>query len=525
MAATPGIGTPTASAMISIAENTKSREHHSMASFLGEDFLLNNKTARRLYHEHAKPHPIFDYHTHLSAADIAADRRFNNLYEIWLEGDHYKWRAMRTYGGQMPEFFCTGDSLPYEKFLAWSRTVPHTVGNPLYHWTHLELQRYFGITDLLNVTTAPAIWKQANAILQDGLTARAILQKFNVKAVFTTDDPTDDLAPHETLAELVPNELPCHPRCKYEVMVLPTFRPDKALAIDQPEVFLPWLKKLEEASNSEVRNLASLLDALRKRHQYFSEHGCRASDHGLVRCPAKPCTEEEAAKIFARALDKEPISAEEQECYATFLMLFFANLNVDRRWVMQLHLGALRNASSVAAKALGPDTGFDTIGDYPQGLALAAFLDLLQRENALPKTVLYNSNPADNHVFATLAGSLHSCRRRISTNDPPQVLRWGPPWWFLDQKQGIVDHLNCLSSVGLLSRFIGMTTDSRSFLSFPRHEYFRRILCDLVGADVERGEIPDDETLLAPLIRDVCFGNAARYFAADWDHIYSSNPS
>lgn len=502
-----------------VADKKKSREHVTMASFLGEDFLLNTETARRLYHDHAKLQPIFDYHTHLSAADIAADRKFNNLYEIWLAGDHYKWRAMRAFGGQMPESYCTGDSLPYEKFIAWSRTVPHTVANPLYHWTHLELQRYFGITDLLSPATAPAIWKQANAILEDGLTARAILHKFNVKAVFTTDDPTDNLAPHETLAEQVPNGLLCHPQRKFDVAVLPTFRPDKALAIDQPAVFLPWLQKLKEASNTEIRNLASFLDALRKRHRYFSKHGCRASDHGLVRCPAKPCTEAEAAGIFARALDSEPISADDHERYVTFLMLFFANLNVEMRWVMQLHLGALRNASSVAAKALGPDTGFDAIGDYPQGLALAKFLDLLQRENSLPKTVLYNSNPADNYVFATLAGSFHSSHRRTATNDRPQVLQWGPPWWFMDQKQGITEHLNCLSSVGLLSQFIGMTTDSRSFLSFPRHEYFRRILCDLVGADVERGEIPGDDSLLAPLIANICFGNSVRHFEINWDSI------
>ncbi len=502
-----------------LADKTKSGEHVSMASFLGEDFLLNTKTARRLYHEHAQPQPIFDYHTHLSAADIAADRKFNNLYEIWLEGDHYKWRAMRAYGGQMSESFCTGDSLPYEKFLAWSRTVPHTVANPLYHWTHLELQRYFGITDRLSPATAPAIWKQANAILESGLTARAILRKFNVRAIFTTDDPTDDLSPHQTLAELVPNALPGHPQRKFDVAVLPTFRPDKALAIDRSAIFLPWLKKLEESSNTEIRNLASFLDALRKRHKYFSDHGCRASDHGLVRCPARPCTETEAAQIFDRALKSEPISAEHQERYATFLMLFFANLNVEMDWVMQLHLGALRNASSVAAKTLGPDTGFDAIGDYPQGLALATFLDLLQRENALPKTVLYNSNPADNHVFATLAGSFHSYGRGTTTNDPPQALQWGPPWWFMDQKQGITEHLNCLASVGLLSRFIGMTTDSRSFLSFPRHEYFRRILCDFLGAGVERGEIPDDESLLVPLIANTCFSNSAAYFRADWDSI------
>lgn len=492
-----------------VAEIAESGEHIRMTPFLGDDFLLQSETARRLYHDHAEAQPIVDYHTHLSAADIANDRRFDNLAEIWLEGDHYKWRAMRAFGQR--ERLCTGDAIPYEKFIAWSRTVQDTQRNPLYLWTHLELRRAFGITELLNVTSAPLIWKRANEILQGGLTVRAILKKFGVQAVFTTDDPVDDLSAHKLLGEVDPDVPACHAWPKYEVAVLPTFRPDRALRIHEPEVFLPWLKRLEEASNTEIRNLSTLMDALRKRHRAFYELGCRASDHGLEQCPARPCSEATAAAIFAKALDRQPITADEREQFATFVMLFLARLNLQARMTMQLHLGARRNVSTAALRALGPDTGFDAIGDYPQGAALTKFLDLLQRESALPHMVLYNSNPADNHVFATLAGSFHSTSWREDAGDRPAV-QWGPPWWFLDQKQGIREQLNTLSSMGLLSRFIGMTTDSRSFLSFPRHEYFRRILCDLVGGDVERGELPNDMGMLDKLVEGVCGRNAAGFF-------------
>jgi len=484
-----------------------------MGDFLDEDFLLTTATARRLYHEHAEPQPILDYHTHLSAAAIADDHRFRDLTEIWLEGDHYKWRAMRAAG--QSERVCTGDGVPYEKFMAWAATVPKTLRNPLYHWTHLELQRYFGIRELLNVKTAPAIWKHANEMLQDGLTVRAILRKFNVMAVFTTDDPTDDLSAHRAMLEADTVDWFGMSRRKYEGPdVRPTFRPDQALNIGKPALFLPWLRKLEKASNTEIRNLATLLDALRARHRYFSEMHCRASDHGLERCPARPCSEESAARIFAKALDKQSISDEECEQYATFLMLFFAQLNCDRgtQWTMQLHLGARRNVNHRAEHTLGPDTGFDAIGDFPQGAALATFLDLLQREKAVPQMVLYNSNPADNHVFATLANSFHFAPRDEGEFTHRRGLQWGPPWWFLDQKQGIVDQLNTLSSLGLLSRFIGMTTDSRSFMSFPRHEYFRRILCDVLGAEVERGELPGDLQILGQLVERVSFGNALAHF-------------
>jgi glucuronate isomerase len=467
-----------------------------MRAFLDDDFFLNSETARRLYHEHAKQQPIVDYHTHLSAADIASDRRFANLTEIWLEGDHYKWRAMRANG--VAERFCTGKASPYEKFQEWARTVPKTLRNPLYHWTHLELRHYFGITELLNESTAPQIWETANQTLTDRLTTRAILKKFRVNVVCTTDDPTDDLRHHRALADA---NLP--------FQVLPTFRPDRALRIDDPATFLAWLQKLREASNTDINSLATLLDALRKRHDYFDQHGCRASDHGLTRCYATPASEASLSKIFARVLAGHTVAAEDQESYASSLMLFFGLLNSEKAWVQQLHLGARRNLSTLALCTLGADTGFDAIGDEPQGKALANYLDLLQRENALPRMVLYNSNPADNYLFATVASSFHS------SDGTSGALQYGPAWWFLDQKDGITDQLNVLSSVGLLSGFVGMTTDSRSFMSFPRHEYFRRILCDLVAGEVERGELPHDEPLIGDIIEDVCSRNATTYFGLD----------
>jgi len=463
-----------------------------MNAFLGEDFLLNTETARRLYREHAEPQPVLDYHTHLSAADIASDRRFDNLAEIWLEGDHYKWRAMRANG--VPELFCTGDAPAYDKYLAWANTVPKTLRNPLYHWTHLELRRYFGIDDLLNEHTAPRIWETANQALADGLTTQAILKKLRVNAVCTTDDPTDDLLHHRALAEA---NLPFR--------VLPTFRPDSALRIHQPETFLPWLEKLSAAANTDIRNLATFLHGLSKRHEYFHWHGCRLSDHGLERCQASPCSETSAAQIFARALDQHPIGAEERDCYQSFLMLYFAHLDAEKGWTKQLHLGARRNANTSALHALGPDTGFDTIGDYPQGAALSSYLNVLEMENSLPQMVLYNSNPADTPVFAAVAGSFQS-------GGTPGKIQYGPAWWFLDQKDGISAQINALSNYCLLAHFVGMTTDSRSFLSFTRHEYFRRILCEIVGHDAAKGEVPMEPGLLDGMVEDVCFRNADRYF-------------
>ena len=467
-----------------------------MPAFLDEDFLLTTATARRLYHEHAESQPILDYHTHLSATAIAEDHRFRDLTEIWLEGDHYKWRAMRAIG--VDERFCTGDASPYDKFREWARTVPSTLRNPLYHWTHLELRRYFGITELLNAHTAQSIWDRANKVLYDGLSTQDILRRFGVEVVCTTDDPNDDLRAHRALAEA---NLPFR--------VLPTFRPDRALRIDETQTFLPWLENLRHAANTDISNFATLLDALRKRHDYFDRHGCRSSDHGLLHCHVAPAGEASLTKIFGKVLAGQTVTADEQESYASSLMLFFGLLSREKGWVQQLHVGAQRNLSTAALRSPGADTGFDAIGDEPQGKALARYLDLLQRENALPRVVLYNSNPADNYLFATITSSFHS------SDGTGGALQYGPAWWFLDQKDGIVAQLNTLSSVGLLSRFIGMTTDSRSFLSFPRHEYFRRILCDLVGGEVGRGELPEDDRLLGRLIDDVCSRNAAEYFGLE----------
>jgi glucuronate isomerase len=456
-----------------------------METFLGHNFLLSTATARRLYEQFAAPQPILDYHCHLSAKDIADNRRFANLFEIWLEGDHYKWRAMRANG--VAERFCTGDAAPYEKFLAWTRTVPYTLRNPLYHWTHLELQRYFGISELLDETSAPSIWERANAALET-LTAHEILKKFRVEELCTTDDPVDDLHHHRQIA-----------RSDGPTRVYPAFRPDRALKIGTRE-FVPWLQRLEDSANVYIRHLNSFLDALRKRHDHFHSFGCRLSDHGLDYCYAAPCSERTASKIFLKARQRKPISPQEQMQFACFLMLFFGRLDAEKGWTKQLHLGALRSVNTVAKQEIGQDTGFDAIGDWPQLGPLAAYLDLLARGNSLPRMILYNLNPADTFAIATLIGSFQS--------DVPGKLQYGSAWWFLDQKDGIFAQLHALSNTGLLSRFVGMVTDSRSFMSYPRHEYFRRILCDMIGRDVERGELPNEDALVGRMIADICYGNA-----------------
>ncbi len=461
-----------------------------MKGFLTEDFLLSNDPARRLYHQFAEPQPVLDYHCHLRPQDISENRAFANLFEIWLEGDHYKWRAMRANG--VEEKYITGDGTPYEKYLAWARTVPYTLRNPLYHWTHLELQRYFGITELLDEKSAPAIWERANSALAEGKTAQSILQEFNVKAVCTTDDPTDDLRHHQTIA-----------KSEFPVRVLPTFRPDKALAIGDAE-FGPWVERLSEAANVDVHDLGSFLQALRKRHDFFHSVGGRLSDHGLEHCYATPPSESAAETIFSNCLAGRPVTRDDQAQFASFLMLFFGRLDAEKGWTKQLHLGARRNVNTVARRTVGADAGFDAVGDFPQGGPLIAYLDLLAQENALPRMIVYNVNPADTFQFATLVGSFQDgCE--------PSKIQYGSAWWFLDQKHGITAQVEALSNAGLLSRFIGMVTDSRSFMSYPRHEYFRRILCDLIGQDVASGELPDDDALLGRLVEDVCYRNAKDY--------------
>ncbi|HVH86053.1 MAG TPA: glucuronate isomerase [Terriglobales bacterium] len=459
--------------------------------FINENFLLRTKTARHFYREYAADQPILDYHCHLSAKDIAENHRFRDLTEIWLEGDHYKWRAMRANG--VPERYCTGDAKPYEKFLAWARTVPHTLRNPLYHWTHLELKRYFHIDSLLDETTAEAIWRRANEQLaSDELTTQGILERFRVVAVCTTDDPAHSLEYHDQIQ-----------RSGAATVVFPTFRPDRAMKIEDPKAFSQWTDHLGSAANIHIVRFADFLDALRKRHQDFHECGCRLSDHGLPYCYTEPCSEAEASLIFDKVRNGNQPTAAEIVKFGSFLMLFFGHLDADKGWTKQLHLGAYRNASTRAVKTLGRDTGFDAIGDWPQAESLARYLDRLDQDNRLPKLIVYNVNPTDNYVFATIVGSFQD-------GSIAGKMQFGSGWWFLDQKEGMEWQMNALSNCGLLSRFVGMVTDSRSFMSHPRHEYFRRVLCNMLGHEVEAGELPDDDELIGSMIRNICYENAAR---------------
>lgn len=466
-------------------------------SFIHDNFLLQSGAAQRLYHSHAAHQPILDYHNHLPPKDIAANRQFANLFEIWLEGDHYKWRAMRTNG--VPEDFCTGKAAPWEKFLAFARTVPQTLRNPLYHWTHLELKRYFGIDALLDEQSAPAIWEEANAKLaQPGFSARGILKKFRIRALCTTDDPTDDLAHHRAIAA----------DSSFNVRVYPTFRPDKALNVHQPEAFKTWTAALEAASNVAISSHGDFLEALRQRHEFFHSLGCRLSDHGLNHCYADFCSESEAERIFLKARAGHAADPLEQRQFASNLMLFFGQLDAEKGWTKQLHVGAMRNNNTHLFRTLGPDIGCDSIGDWNQGEALSRYLGRLSEMQAMPKTVLYNLNPADNYLLATMAGN-------FMDGTTPGKVQFGSGWWFLDQKEGMEWQMNALSSVGLLSRFIGMLTDSRSFMSFPRHEYFRRILCNLLGEDLEKGILPNEPELVGAMVENICFGNARDFLGLE----------
>jgi glucuronate isomerase len=465
-------------------------------AYLDENFLLYSPTAVRLFHEVAKDQPIIDYHCHLSPREIASNHRWANISDIWLGGDHYKWRLMRANG--VDEDLITGDSTPREKFQAWAETVPYTLRNPIHHWTHIELQRYFGIDKMLTPDTADEIWERTNAILAEPeFSTHGLLRKFDVRVVGTTDDPADPLDDHEVIAA-----------SDLKTLVVPTFRPDKALLVDRPDLLIPWLEKLETVSDTAIVHLSDLLAALQKRHDEFHNAGARLSDHGLDRLPALHCTDEEAAMIFNRARAGKAATAEEKEKFSFYLMVFFGQLDAAKGWTKQLHLGAFRNINSRMAARLGPDTGYDTIGDTPQGAALITYLDALATAGALPKIVLYNLNPRDNYLFACLTGPFQD-------GTFAGKIQFGSGWWFLDQKDGMELQLNALSATGLLSRFVGMLTDSRSFLSFPRHEYFRRILCNLIGGEADRGELPDDFEALSKLISDICFGNAKRHFGFD----------
>ena len=464
-----------------------------MKVYLDDDFLLRSETAVELFHGVAKGEPIIDYHTHLPAEEVAEDARWGNLTEVWLGHDHYKWRAMRANG--IPESHITGEASAWEKFQAWAATVPHTLRNPLYDWTHLELRRCFGIEKLLGPETAEEIWEEANERLGEAdFSARGMLRKFQVDTVGTTDHPTDSLDWHaKANAAAAAGE--------FGTRTYPTFRPDRAFFVDRPEAFAVFLKELGEG----VRSWEGLLGVLKAKHDLFHENDCRLSDHGMRYALVGPCSEGEAERILVRALEGEPASQVETDAFGALLMAHFGRWNAERDWTMQLHLAPVRNPNSRLFGKLGPDAGFDTIGDWAQGEKLLRYFDSLDREGKLPRTIVYNLNPRDNAVLAAACGSFQEA-------PVPGKIQFGSGWWFNDTLKGMEDQMNTLSSVGLLSHFVGMLTDSRSFLSFPRHEYFRRLLCDLIGQDVEEGRIPGDRSLLEPLVRGICYGNARRYF-------------
>jgi glucuronate isomerase len=462
-------------------------------AYIDDHFLLYNDTARRLYHEVAAHQPIIDYHNHLSPAEIANDQRWQNIADMWLGHDHYKWRLLRANG--INEERITGSASPRDKFQAFAETIPYTLRNPMHHWVHMELKRYFGIDTLLSPKTADEIWEKTNTKLSDPeFSACGLLKKFDVRVVGTTDDPADPIDDHLKIAT-----------SGFSTKVLPTFRPDNAFKVDRPDLLNPWIAKLEKVSNISITTFGDLLNALKKRHDDFHAAGARLSDHGLDRCPALSCTDAEAAKIFDQARAGKAVSLEDKERFSFYLLVFSGQLDAARGWTKQLHLNPVRNTNIRMSAKLGADAGYDTMGDIPQGESLAIFLNALESREALPKTILYNLNPRDNYLFASMTGVFQD-------GVTPGKIQFGSGWWFLDQKEGMEMQLNALSATGLLSRFVGMLTDSRSFLSFPRHEYFRRILCNLIGDEAEKGELPDDFETLSKLIADVSFNNANQYF-------------
>ncbi|HPU21673.1 MAG TPA: glucuronate isomerase [Thermoclostridium caenicola] len=464
-----------------------------MSRFIHEDFLLQNETARILYHEYAAHLPIIDYHCHLDPGEIARDKRFRNITEVWLGGDHYKWRAMRTNG--VEENAVTGNAPDKEKFLKWAETVPYLIGNPLYHWTHLELKRYFDIDLLLGPDTAEAIWEHCNKRLSEpDFSARGIIRKSRVEVICTTDDPVDTLEYHKQL-QFDPT---------FDVKVLPTFRPDRAVNIEKPD-FRDYVQLLSAASGIPIRSFEDFLAALESRIVYFHENGCRLSDHGLEPPVFIPGTEKEAATVFRKALAGEELTGHEIALFKTRIMLFLGRQYAEWGWVMQLHIGTQRDNNTRMFEKLGPNTGYDMMSDDIYSRPLARYMDALDRNGLLPKTILYVINPRDNEMITTLAGCFQG-------DGIPGKIQFGSGWWFNDQKDGMVRQMTALASMGLLSRFVGMLTDSRSFLSYTRHEYFRRILCNLLGTWVENGEAPNDMTLLGRMVQDISYYNARRYF-------------
>lgn len=464
-----------------------------MKKFMDEDFLLNNETAVKLFHGYASKSPIFDFHCHLNPKDIYEDRRFKNITEVWLYGDHYKWRLMRSNG--VDERYITGDADDYSKFLEFAKTIPMAIGNPVYHWTHLELQRYFGVNELLNEKTAPMIWEKVNSILNSNeFSVRNIIKKSNVKILCTTDDPTDSLEYHKLLKE----------DNSFDVRVLPAFRPDKGINIDKDD-FKDWVKKLGEVSGKAIESYDDYLNALNSRLEFFDSYGCRLSDHALDFVAYEESTKEEVDGIFKKALKGEKLSQIEVDKYKTSVLQFLGKRYKELGWAMQLHIAALRNTNTRMLKKLGPDTGYDSINDVNIAYPLSKFLDSLESTGELPKTILYTLNPKDNYVLAALIGSFQG-------EGIPGKMQFGSAWWFNDNIDGMTEQMKTLANVGLLSKFVGMVTDSRSFLSYPRHEYFRRILCNLIGEWVEKGEVPNDMDLLGKIVQDISFNNAVNYF-------------
>jgi glucuronate isomerase len=465
------------------------------ASLFDPDFMLETETARHLYHEHAAPQPIIDYHNHLPPEQIADNHRFSTLTELWLANDHYKWRAMRANG--VSEHYCTGQASDWDKFEAWARTVPYTLRNPLFHWTHLELNFPFRIRKWLNATTAREIYDEARGLLStEAFTSQGLLRQFRVVVVCTTDDPVDDLASHRAYSTSPGSAI---------TRMIPTWRPDKALHVESPGEFNEWVDRLGRLTNMDISTFDRLLVALDQRHAYFHENGCRSSDHGLESPCSEPYSLSEVRRAFDTLRTGQSISDAEALKYKSALMYEFGLMNHGRGWVQQLHFGSLRNNSSRMLESVGFDTGYDSIGDFEMARPLGRYLDRLDRTHQLTKTILYNLNPRDNEVMASMVGNFQD-------GSTPGKLQYGAAWWFLDQLDGMEKQINTLSNVGLLSRFVGMLTDSRSFLSFSRHEYFRRLLCNMLGHDVRRGLIPDDNAWLGKVVEDICFNNARDYF-------------
>ncbi len=460
---------------------------------MDKDFLLQTDVAKELYHNHAAKMPIFDYHCHINPQEIAEDKKYDNITQLWLYGDHYKWRGMRTNG--VAEKYCTGNASDWEKFEKWAETVPHTLRNPLFHWTHLELKKFFGIDKVLSPATAKEIWEECNAKLQTPeYSCRGIIQKANVHTICTTDDPVDSLEYHRAIKA-----------DGFETAVLPAWRPDKAMAVENATSYNAYLSELEEAANLNINSFGDLMDALDDRHEFFHQNGCRLSDHGVETVLAEEYTEAEIEKIFIKVRKGSTLTKEEVVKFQSCMLYEFGIMDHSRGWTQQFHIGALRNNNTRLFNKIGADVGFDSIGDFDIARPLSRLLDRLDMENKLSKTILYNLNPRDNELIATMIGNFQD-------GSVPGKMQFGSGWWFLDQKDGMEKQMQALSSLGLLSRFVGMLTDSRSYLSYTRHEYFRRTLCNLLGNDVENGEIPYDVELLGSMVENICFNNAKAYF-------------